>query len=258
MKDDFKNEDPSLYYFANGLINYQKDDLNFVKLSEWEEKLDRYRFELYNPTRLVQSFWTYLEHEWFFIGFMSTFILFASLIFRSKVIFLFFLLFLIALILSPFYLLKVQVYAILFLTLFSACFVIPKNSFRGNPKLLYLLVFFLISGLLIHFKAFFESKANLISSEVLVNRIIDLKQAGYERIYLIGSGEILRDFRFTEKLPFKVLGWPTLLEKSNDSLYPSKIAYLVDERTFNFNPGYFEGFSRPTLIMEDFILVTKK
>jgi len=60
MKDDFKNEDPTLYYFANGLINFQQDELTIEKLENWKEKLNQDRLTLYLPNRLVQSFWTYL------------------------------------------------------------------------------------------------------------------------------------------------------------------------------------------------------
>ena len=257
-KDDFKEPDPSLYHFANGLIDYQKDDLTIKKLSLWKEKLDSVQLELYHPTWLGKSFWNDLEDEWFLIGLMFTFLFFTIFLFRWKAIFLFSSLFLIALILSPFFLLKVQVYAILFLTFFSANFLIPKNNYRVNLKLLFPIALLLIFGILNHFKSFFESKANLISSEILNEKLLELQQQGFERIYLIGSGEILRDYRFEKKLPFKILGWYTFLEGNSNSYEPSKIAYLVDELTFYSNSGYFERFSRPTLIMEDFILLVKE
>jgi len=256
MKDDFKNEDPTLYYFANGLINFQQDELTIEKLENWKEKLNQDRLTLYLPNRLVQSFWTYLEHEWFFIAIILTFFLFSIILFRWKAIFLLSILFIITLILSPFYLLKVQIYAILFLTFFSACLVIPVRSFRGNLKPLYAISFAITIGIGVHFKSFFEKKANLTSSENLSNKLTALKQIGFERIYLIGAGANLRDYKFAKTIPFKILGWPTFLEKDNYPNPLSKTAFLVDKDIFHSYQGYFDRYSSPKIIMEDFILVT--
>jgi MFS family permease len=256
MKDDFRNEDPALYYFANGLIDFQQDELTIEKLANWKERLNQDRLKLYLPNRLVQSFRTYLEYEWFFIGFILTFLLFSIFLFRWKAIFLLSTLFIITLILSPYYLLKVQVYAILFLTFFSACLVFPVGSFRRNLKPLYAIAFAITIGIGIHFKSFLEKKANLTSPEILSEKLMELKLMGYERIYLIGAEANLRDYKCAKTIPFKILGWPTFLEKDNYPNFPSKIAFLVDEDTFHSYSGYFGRYSSPKLIMEDFIFVT--
>jgi MFS family permease len=256
MKDDFKYEDPALYYFANGLIDFQHDELTVEKLANWKERLNQDRIKLYQLNRLAQSFWTYLAHEWFFMGFILTFLLFPIFLFRWKAIFLLSTLFIITLILSPFYLLKVQVYAILFLTFFSACLVFPIGSFRRNLKPLYAIAFAITIGIGIHFKSFLEKKANLTSPEILSEKLMELKLMGYKRIYLIGAEANLRDYKCAKTIPFKILGWPTFLEKDNYPNFPSKIAFLVDEDTFHSYSGYFGRYSSPKLIMEDFIFVT--
>jgi len=258
MKEGFKDENPALYYFANGLIDYNNDDLTIEKLSMWKKRLNQDRLTLYQPKWLYQSLWVYLKHQWFFIAFISTFIIFAFFLHRSKAICFFFALLFIALLLSPFYLLKVQIYAILFLTFMAACLLISLKVYPGNFKSLYTLCVFLIIGLFVHFKAFFDSRANLLSSRNLDEKLVKLQDNGFDRIYLVGSGEILRDYRFKKELPFKFLGWYTFLEDNSRFNNYSKIAYIVIEDTFILNSGYFKRFSEPTLIMEDYILVTGK
>jgi MFS family permease len=257
MKERFKEEDSELYFFANGLIDYQNDDLTLEKLKVWKERLNQDRFKLYQPKWIFQSFWTFLEHEWFFIGIILSFLIFGIGLFRIKMIYLISSLFLITLLLSPFYLLKVQIFAILFLTLFSASFLIAENSRYQSHKFLSSLFCLLIIGLLIHFKSFVHSKANLISSIDLDQSIRRLKADNSFKIYLIGGGEILRDYRFSKNLPFKFLGWPTFLE--NDLMTASsKTAYLVEKETYLTYQDYFKKYGNQQLISDDYILVVLK
>ncbi|PZX49782.1 hypothetical protein LV84_04174 [Algoriphagus ratkowskyi] len=257
MKDGFKNEDPNLYFFANGLIDFQRDELSVEKMETWKVSLDQARFPLYQPTWIIQSFRTFLEHERFFIALISFFLIFGTFIFRTKVIYLALTLFFIALVLSPFYLLKVQIYAILFLTLISACFLLPEKSFLSNTKIIYPISIILILLLGVHFTSFFKSKANLVSSRSLDENLLNLRNDGYERIYLIGAGSILREYRFAKNIPFKLLGWPTFLEGSQftDS---NKTAYLIDNNTYSTFSAYFKKHEEQQILMDDYILLDLK
>lgn len=257
-KDIFKDDYPDLYYFANGLIDFHRDGLSTEKLVTWNKRLGQERLSLYHPNYLLKSFWTYLEHQWFFMALLFIFFLFSFLLFRIKSFYLFLALLLITAILSPFYLLKFQIYVILFLTFFSACLLARESTSPLNQNWFTSLSVLIFFGILIHINSFFASKNNLVSSEILAINLRNLKQEGYQRIYLIGSGEIIREYRFAKSLPFKFLGWHTFLEERMDSTAPIKTAYLVDENTFNGNKGYFDGLSSPKLIMEEYILVTEE
>jgi len=258
MKEGFKDENPALYYFANGLIDYHNDDLTIEKLSMWKKRLNQDRLTLYQPKWLYQSLWVYLEHQWFFIGFVITFLIFSISLFGQRIVFMVFILLFITLILSPFNLLNVRLYAIIFLAGFSSSFLLIDQLYIRNLKIFYSIILCLILGLIIHFKAFFDSKSNLPPSGTLIESLYELKQNGFEIIYLIGSDEIFREFRFVKTVPFRLLGWSTFLEEKDITAKVSKTAYLVDDWVFYSNLGYFERYPESKILLDGFILVTLK
>jgi hypothetical protein len=254
-KANFKNENPDLYFFSNGLIDFQRDSLTIEKLQDWKARLNQDRLSLYQPQYLHKSFWNYLEHHWYFIGIMGLFLVFSYVLFRGKAIYLFLILLAIATMLSPFFLLKIQIYAILFLTFFICCLMILDQNSIPNRKWLLAFSFSLMSLILVHIFSFFQGTVNLTPSDLLEKNLNILNEQGLEHMYLIGSGEIVSDFMFVDRLPFMYLGWPTALEKFLVSGPSGKAGFLVDRQVYNDNHAYFYDFEEIMVNDLDYVLL---
>lgn len=238
-KEAIKETHPELYYFANGLIDFQRDPGLLDNLKAWKLFLDQKRWEWISLDALWTSFATYVEHENFLIGLMLTFALFSFSINRKKTTLLLFGLLLFLAVLSPFYLLKVQIYALVMLLfmLLSFCFIKLKTVSKGTSAGFALV---LTVGITVHFYSFFHSSINRIPAENLKEELDRLKQGGYHEVYLIGGGNLYSNLVFDHSGRFKILGWPTLLEMTRGEVPKEPSAFLVDSVTYSHNMRYFE------------------
>ena len=67
------------------------------------------------------------------------------------------------------------------------------------------------------------------------------RQDGYEEVFLVGPSNLYSDLLFEPAPGFKVLGWPTLLEKCKGVPASLDRAYLVDSATYIYNKAYFNN-----------------
>jgi len=254
-KVDFKESEPELYFFSNGLIDFKKDQELSEKLLNWRDFLDEQRVSYLSFSFINQALYTYIEHEIYLISIIALFILFSFTWKIKKQFFLLSILVAIVLFLAPFYLIKVQIYVIVFLVYFLISF-INSPTILDNPKYSAGFGVVLIAGIIFHFYSFTKSYENFPSTKNLELQITKLKEEGIDEIILIGSGEVYHDLIFQNPLPFKVLGWPTLLDRSRP--IEKKRAYLVDSVTYSKNSPYFKEETLLPSICDQVLLISKE
>lgn len=256
-KDEFKSSDPDLYYFGNGLIDFNRDRTLPQKLPTWKKGLDQRRFSNLSTASLYNSLSIFLRHEHFFIGLFGFFLTFSFLLNWKKSLFMFLILLLGLILLSPFFLLKVQIFAIVFLLYFILCLVYLDS--RIALKNVWSVYIVLLSGAIIfHFISYFQSSKNIPPGNILTQEIERIQSEGIQEIYLIGSGNLYQEVLFNNPLRFKILGWPTLLEKHNGSQNRERKAYLIDSTTYFNNVGYFKTEVRKEGSSDLILLTTEK
>ncbi|MBC6367508.1 hypothetical protein [Algoriphagus sp. AK58] len=240
-KEDLRESNPDLYFFSNGLIDFQKAPELAEKLLPWKEQLDQKRIQLLSPQSVWIALTTFILHEHFVIGLMLLFLAFGLFLDWKQIGLLILLLGVLVIAASPFFLIKVQIYAILYLFFFMGVFLIPGSK-NLSPLIAKGFFSVLIFFLLFHFYSFIRSKDNKISADQLS---IELNQFGQgSQVYLIGKGEYYRDLLFDHPLRFKILGWPTLLEQHLDKEMPLKNLYFVDSATYFNNLKYFDKYQK--------------
>lgn len=237
-KDEYKVSDPDLYHFANGLMDFKRDSELLEDLKVWKEKLDEMRSEKFGAEFLLHSFTFYLRHGRFLTVLMAVFVFFAFVSnwrwgFQVSA-----LLVLGMLVLSPFYLIKVQIYGLVFLVYFSFCLV---HSGGGQKMKIHLfsVLGVLFPMLVYHFYSNTRNSQNRQSSDLVMQQILEIKEEGIEEVYLIGSGDTFGGLSFYNPLNFKKMGWPTLLEIGKGGCPASVVAYLVDSTAYIENRAYF-------------------
>ncbi len=239
-KEVFRGKNPELYFFSNGMIDFRSDAKLVEKLPIWKMELDKMRWDWIGPDAVVKSFWTYVQHEHFLLALMAVFFAFSLLVDWRKAFVIAAVLAFGMLALSPFFLIKVQIYALVFLIfmLMSFCFFSIRFHRRG-AYLLFISV--LVVGIAFHFYAFFHSAVNWVPVDNLKSMLDRLRQDGYEEVFLVGPSNLYSDLLFEPTPGFKVLGWPTLLEKCKGVPASLERAYLVDSATYIYNQAYFEN-----------------
>ncbi len=238
-KQGFLDSNPDLYHFANGLIDFSGDEqLNQKKLLDWKKELDQRRFQSLSTLSLFNSLTVFIAVEHFLQGLILLFFGF-SLFKNGKRAFYLILIILAGFILaSVFTLLKVQIYALMLL------FVIMNNLLWDQTVPLKKGVsigfqILLIFAICYHMVSIFQSQVNVIDSNELSQNLLQLNQQGYDLVYLVGKEKYYHQLVFENPLPFKFLGWPTLLEASREIPFTDKKAYLIDLDTFKANSAYF-------------------
>ncbi len=240
-KEELKLSEPELYHFSNGLIDFQLDHNMREKLSQWKELLDQKRSELFDLEAVYKALSTFILYEHFLLGLFGLFMVFAFL-WNSKKAGIYLLVIFGILILSiPFYLLKVQIYVILFLFFFLG---MVLNTPRLLPvwSVFWIGIFLLSTAVGFHFYSFFRSSVNEIPAKKLSEELDALQGKG--QIYLIGKGAYYRELLFDYPLKFKILGWPTLLEAEVGIQKDEKNIYLVDSVTYSNNLQYFAPYEK--------------
>lgn len=255
-KDEFKDVDPDLYHFANGLMDFERERDLVGKLEVWKSKLDDRGTEKYSAEFLIYSFTFFLYNERFFAVLMAVFLLFAIAANRERALLALALLMLGLLFLAPFYLLKVQIYALVFLIYFSFSLIHSDNELKMKIPLVAVFVFLSVI-LLYHLNSFMQSFQNLIPGDPIRKELRSLSEMGTGPVYLIESGNVTGNFYFDRKLNFRKLGWPTLLDDGTPDGENPVRAYLVDSVTYLCNREYFGLFAqRPTI--DGWILLVPK
>ncbi|MDI1323134.1 MAG: hypothetical protein PSV36_10320 [Algoriphagus sp.] len=256
-KEEFKTSDPDLYHFGNGLIDFNRDLTLPEKLPIWKNELDQKRFLNLNVDSLTNSLSTFLLHEHFFVGLFAFFLTFSFLLKWKKSILMFLILFSGLILLSPFFLLKVQIYAIVFLLYFTLCLVYLDSGIGlKNVWIVYLLI--LTGSIFFHFISYFQSSKNILSARILNKEIGKIQSEGIQEIYLVGSGNLYQEIMFDRPLRFRVLGWPTLLEMDQEFEGSGRKAYLIDSTTYYNNEEYFKTEERKEGSSNLILLTTEK
>ncbi|SFB61477.1 hypothetical protein [Algoriphagus aquimarinus] len=252
-KQDFKDSHLELYHFSNGLIEFQNDSGLANKLEQWKVLLDQERSRQFTFSATLTALYTFIEHEVYLITIVLIFIAYTvSWKYKSQLIILVFLS-TVLVVLSPFYLIKVQIYIIVFLLYFLISLILPHPDFskeltlKGGALVLVL-------GICFHFYSYTKSSENIPSGQKLKSQLESLKAAGIEEVVLIAAGEVYHELVFENPLPFRVLGWPTLLNsgETNDM----KRAYLVDSATYSSNAVYFKDMEPQPSIGDQVLLIS--
>ncbi|TXE08809.1 hypothetical protein [Algoriphagus aquimarinus] len=256
-KEDFKESHPELYHYSNGLIDFEEvPDLAF-KLREWKVFLNSERTRQYTLPSIYTSLHTYIEHETFLVSIMVFFIAFTLFGKSKKQLIVLILLAAVLVLLSPFYLIKVQIYAILFLLYFLIS--LDKSPEGSLPVYLSRSIgTLLVLGICFHFFSYTKSSENFPSSQKLKNQLKNLKAEGIDEVVLIAAGEVYHELVFDNPLPFQVLGWPTLLVRSSQLDSLSSRAYLVDSATYANNASYFKGMINQPSTCDQVLLISNE
>ncbi|RAI85552.1 hypothetical protein [Algoriphagus yeomjeoni] len=250
-KEDLKESHSELYHYSNGLIDFHKNPDLEDKLNEWKTFLNSERSRQFSLSAVSTALYTYIEHENYLISIMLLFLAFTFAWKNKAIVLVFVLLSCLMVMLSPFYLLKVQIYSIVFLLFFLIA--LDQSSTASLPGILVKSgVTLLVLGICYHFYSFTQSSENFPSTENLEAQIDKLKASGIDQVVLVAAGEEYHELVFENPLPFQVLGWPTLLH-SMDSV--STRAYLVDSATYANNKSYFKSMIPQPSSCEQILLI---
>ncbi|WP_139316617.1 hypothetical protein [Algoriphagus marinus] len=238
-KDDFKEDDPSLYYFANGLIDFGTDDLSIKKLQDWKQLLDQKRVAYLSFESIVKSLYFFIIHERFFLLLIGSFFCFGIVKDWNLTLRLTSFLSIVVLFSSPFFLLKVQIYVLVFIVFFCLFFIFSKNDTRNQSfNLIYFL--FLISIVVYHVFSLI-SYSNIDSSTTKMEKLILKANANNSgEVFLIASNVDYMKIIPGRPANFKLLGWITLLEKCQKKDLNSNRIYLIEKEIYESNSMYFE------------------
>ncbi|NVJ86793.1 MAG: hypothetical protein HWE15_10845 [Algoriphagus sp.] len=254
-KEYWKLEKPDLYYFSNGLQDFEQDRLDAKVLSSWKQDLDQARIPLISFSFYKKALFTYIEKEHFFIFLWIVLILYSIAINSWKSALVSFLIFAGFLVLAPFFLLKVQIYALAFLLFAFFMILIQNSTIPISTFTNYSLLTLLILAIGFHLISFFKSFENIPEDTEIQNQLTLLEKEEFERIFLIGEHKFYHELVFQNPLPFQIMGWPSLLNSFENQSHHSKTAYLVQKNTFRNNIAYFEARGGVFTYLEDFVLV---
>ncbi|TNF40786.1 MAG: hypothetical protein EP311_08385 [Cytophagales bacterium] len=254
-KEVWKEKDPSLFHFGNGLQDFQRDNLDPERLEAWKVKLDSSRPQLISPSFFRKALLTYIEKEHFFILLWVGLFLYLLSLRSWRLASLFVVVIGGMIILAPFFLLKVQIHSLGFLLLIGIVLLFQKENPPHSSRFHFGLGVLLIFGLLFHWFSFFKAKGNIPDSSQLQKQLSLLKEEGVEEIFFISENKFYRDFVFEKPLPFRIMGWSSLLLSYHEKSESEKVAYLVHENTFRSNRTYFENKGHSFYEFEEFVLV---
>lgn len=256
-KDDFKLNEPDLYYFSNGLIDFGNSPDLSEKLSGWKELLNQQRVKKLNPENLFKSLYTYIQHEHFLMGLMGCFLIFSLCLQGKKALQLILILMSVLLLSSPFFLIKVQIYGIIFLFYFLLNFSFLKDyKIVKQISIGFLIVLSTAVGF--HFQSFFQSSFNRVPAKNLSLELDRLRNEDIEEIYLVGTGHLYSNLLYDNPGRFKILGWPTLLENHFEGSNFNSSAFLIDSATYFNNIGYFKTEVRQETSTDLILLIRRE
>lgn len=237
-KDDYERSLPELFYFANGLMDFERDKDLIEKMKVWDQTLDQERLSNLTPSYFFKAF-TYLIWNERYFCFLVIILLLFSLVnrFRHSVAAL--LIFLSIMVgLSPFYLLKIQVYLIIMLVYFMVFFLACQGEKLRKERLVPFLPI-LAAAVIIHFWSFVKSSANL-ASESDAKPILHFKSENSEihNLYLVGLDPLWYYFIDNKPVQIKFLGWPSLRFNQNEG----RNVYFISRQVYEQNLRYFDSF----------------
>lgn len=240
-KDYWKAANPDLYYFANGLQDFSVPKLSAGQLNKWNIELQNKRWVLISGTFFLKAIWNDIQDEHFLIG-IGLIMLFFSLAIHFRLALLSLaLIFFGFLLLSPYYLIKVQIFGLGFLLFFIIQMIYHDSSKKAFGGYSWIFTPVLIFGILFHFRSFFKSNDNLPNKDFLNQVISNIGSFSDQEVYLVVDNKYYLNEVFQNPLPFKILGWGSLLEQyqKSGSQFDKKV-FLIDENTFWANQGYFD------------------
>lgn len=253
-KDRFINSEPELYYFSNGLIDFSENHLTREKLLEWKHMLDDLRWESVSFSFYKKSFGTFIQNERFVLTLMGLFLLFTLYANLKKGLKLLLVMILGLVILAPFYLIKIQIYILLFL-LFFILMILDRQDGKFH-KWPYLFFQSTLSILIIfHCYSFSQSHKNISSGRVLQEKLRELNNEGYGEIFFSGGNRYYLELVFESSLPFKIMGWSSLFEYYFTEGENLKRVYIVDSEIYESNLGYFGNCNYQVEEFNNFIIV---
>lgn len=255
-KENWKEKDLSLYHFSNGLQDFQSDELGEQTLRKWKKDLDSSRMDFLGLDYLIKAWLTFVQQEHFFLFLFAISILQAILGKKKPVLWALLWIFLGFNLLLPFYLLKIQVFVLAFFLI-----LIFQLLWEDQNPILKSLFHLTIAGLLIlgivwHIVSIFSSEKNIPDNSELIEILADLKAEGISEVYLVGQNKWYHSLVFENPLPFKILGWSSLLELHQGNSATSKKAFLVQTKTYISNAAYFQEGNPKIQYLEEFVLIT--
>lgn len=236
-KETYRESNPELYYFANGLMDFGREPDLIPKMEIWKTQLNQERLGVISPSYLFKSLTYLIWNERYFCFLLFLFLAF-SLIFQFKnAILSIGVLFTIMVLLSPFFLLKIQVYVIVFLVYFSSLIMFDTGK-KHAPKILIPALSVLPLLIIIHLYSIFTSKKNLFPREEF-DKFMDFETLYPEPhdVYIVGLDKVNFYFLKNKAVRLKYLGWPSLLLNSNNG----DAFYRVNRVAYEENIGYFKS-----------------
>ena len=238
-KSAYLVSDPQLFSFSNGLMDFQTDDLTKNKLLGWKDLLDQSRFESMDFKNIWFSLYYYILNEKYLILIACVFVTFRILETWKSTMINILIFALVALLLSPFYLLKIQVYVIFFL-LFLLWSLTAGDT--ENAKLAYSKLFasFLLVMIGVHIYNFLSNVKRDEANNKIMSLLKESNKSFNGEIILIASNEVYAHLTPGKPFSFQLLGWPTLLENSKNHVQKVNRKYLIDKEIFDTNFQYFK------------------
>ena len=253
-KDRFINSEPELYYFSNGLIDFSENQLTRDQLLEWKHMLDDLRWEAVTFSFYKKSFGTFIQNERFVLTLMGLFLLFTLFTNLKKGLKLLLVIILGLVVLAPFFLIKIQIYILLFL-LFFILMILDRQEgeFHKWPFLIFQSILSIV--IVFHCYSFSLSHHNISSGTELQEKLNKLKGDGYAEIIIASENKYYLELIFESPLPFKIMGWASLYEHYFLNNENSDRAYLIDSNTYKSNLGYFKNCNYQVEKFNNFIIV---
>jgi len=255
-KEYWKTVNPDLYYFANGLQDFSEPKLNADQLNQWNTELQNKRWEMISGTFFLKAIWNDIQDEHFLIGIGLIMLVYSLFIQIRLALLSLVLIFLGFIILSPFYLIKVQIFGLGFLLFFIIQMIYHDSSKKAIGRYSWIFTPVLIIGILFHFRSFFKSYDNLPNKNFINQVISNIGPSSDQEIYLVVDNKYYLNEVFQNPLPFKILGWGSLLEQyqTSGSHFDKKV-FLIDENTFWANQGYFDESRISIEELENLLLI---
>ena len=255
-KEHWEEKEQELFHFSNGLQDFTAGNLEEKQLLEWKDLLDSSRSELLSPEFFLQAWVSFVQHEHFFL-FLLVASLFLTILSRDNAVnWSLILIFLGLNFLIPFYLLKIQVFALVFFLMITLVLISDGGVSKVQPNIYHVMSGILILGIAWHMVSIFSSEKNIPDNNEIKETLSELHGQGLSDIYLIGESKWYHSLVFENPLPFKVLGWPSLLEFHKNENPSSKRGFLVQNKTFFPNESYFQTGKPKIEFLEEFVLIT--
>lgn len=236
-KETYRESNPELYYFANGLMDFGREADLIPKMEIWKTQLNQERLEVISPSYLFKSL-TYLIWNERYFCFLFFLLLAFSLVFQlKKSVLSIGVLLVIMVLLSPFFLLKIQVYVIIFLVFFSSLILFDAGK-KHPSKILIPILSLLPVLIIVHLYSIFTSEKNLFPLEEFDKfKDFETLYPGPQDVYIVGLDKVNFYFLENKTVRIKYLGWPSLLLNSNNG----HAVYRVNRVVYEGNTGYFKS-----------------